>query len=119
MKDSDIQRCTCGAAVKVGQCFCAACSRAARESSEAVRAIAEREARRQPPMKDFSARNRFMVGRVAADMTIINPPASNEVLTKAEAVNLACWLLTLSGVDRSELVHALVAVESHQDGGAL
>ena len=54
--------------------------------------------------------NVFAVGKVGEELIVMNYKVLGR-LTPGDAVNLACWLLVLSGVDRSTLALTLAAIE--------
>ena len=61
---------------------------------------------------DFDPLNKFGVGANGeGDVAILMPPVPGQRLSKADALNLACWLLVLAGVERHELLIALVRIE--------
>jgi len=64
-------------------------------------------------MDNFDPTNKFLVGGTAGtgELCILNPPLPRQLISKEDAVNLACWLLVISGVERHELLLALTAVE--------
>ena len=55
--------------------------------------------------------NVFAVGKVGESLIVMNSSKVIGKLTPGDAVNLACWLLVLSGVDRSTLALTLAAIE--------
>lgn len=55
--------------------------------------------------------NRFLVGVAGpGEVTIIRPPL--RPINKAEAINLAAWLVVLSRATRDEVEAAIAAVEN-------
>lgn len=66
-------------------------------------------------MEDFDASNKFLVGGTAdepSQVCILAPPAPRQLISKHDALNLACWLLVISGATQFEVAAALTAVES-------
>jgi hypothetical protein len=53
--------------------------------------------------------NKFMVGAQGENLRIMRQPIG--ALTKEEALNLAAWLMVLSGASHSERLNAIEQVE--------
>jgi hypothetical protein len=64
------------------------------------------------PSPDFDVANKFLVAAAPADgtFTLINPPRPRQVLTKAEALNLAAWIVTIVDPDMDDFAKMLAAV---------
>jgi len=59
---------------------------------------------------ELDTANRFLVGKLGDKLRVL--ALFNRPLTQAEALNLAAWLVTLSGVDRVEFFRLLDAVQN-------
>jgi hypothetical protein len=60
-------------------------------------------------MGPIESDNKFVVGAQGNDLVIMFP---KQRMSKEDAVNLACYLLVLSGVDRSTLAMTLARIEN-------
>lgn len=51
--------------------------------------------------------NRFLVGICSNSIMILKPPFPHEAISKEEALNLAAYLISLTGASTQELEEAL------------
>lgn len=65
------------------------------------------------PSPDFDVANKFLVAASAgAEMfTLLNPPRPRQALTKAEALNLAAWIVSIADPDMDDFARMLAAVQ--------
>jgi len=56
--------------------------------------------------------NHFGVGSTGDRLVILLAPARNRALTNTEALNLAAWLLAMTGAPRAEFLALVEAIEN-------
>jgi hypothetical protein len=66
------------------------------------------------PSPDFDVANKFLVASAPADgtFTLLNPPKPRQVLTRAEALNLAAWIVAIVDPDMDDFAKMLVDVQA-------
>ena len=64
------------------------------------------------PLPPIDTTNRFAVSAFGDGVAILNPPAAGEPLTRADALNLAAWLVALADPLEDEFAAVLEAVEN-------